>query len=57
MLNIIIGALIDASISNPRRAIELQTVHFRRTHFILGYLHSSLFDVQITESVAFSQRG
>ena len=57
MLNIIIGALFDESISTPGRAIELQTVHFRRTHFQLVNLHPSLVGVQITESAAFSQRG
>ena len=41
MLNIIIGALFDESISTPGIAIERQTVHFRRTYFQLGNLHSS----------------
>ena len=57
MLNIIIGAQFDESISTPGRAIELQTVHFRRTHFQLGSLHSSLVDVQRTESAVFLQLG
>ena len=57
MLNINIGALIDVSISTPGRAIARHTVHFRRTHFQLGNLNSSLVDVQRTEYAAFSQRG
>ena len=57
MLNIIIGALIDVSISITGIAIARQTVHFRRTHFQLGNLHSSLVGVQKTESAAFLQRG
>ena len=57
MLNIVNNALFDESISTPGREIERQTVHFRRTHFQLGNLHSSLVGVQRTESAAFSQRG
>ena len=57
MLNIIIGALIDVSISTSGREIARQTVHFRRTHFQLGNLDSKLVGVQRTESAAFSQRG
>ena len=57
MLNIIIGALFDESISTPGRSIERQKVHFRRTHFQLGNLHSSLVGVQRTESAEFLQRG
>ena len=56
MLNIIIGALIDVSISTPGRAIARQTVHFRRTHFQLGNLHSSLVGARhaITNDVIIS---
>ena len=57
MLKIIIGALFDESISIPVRAIELHTLHFRRTHFQSGNLHLSLVGVQRTESDAFLQRG
>ena len=57
VLNIIIGALIDESISTPGRVVVRKKVHFRRTHFQLGNLHSSLVDVQRTEYVAFLQRG
>ena len=49
--------MIYESISTPGREIERQTVHFRRTHFQLGNLHSSLVGVQRTESAAFLQRG
>ena len=57
MLNIIIGDWFGESLSTPGIAIEVQAVHFRRTHFHLGYLHSSLVGVQRTESAAFLQRG
>ena len=53
MLSIIIGARFDESLSTPGRAIEVQSVHFRSTHFQLGHLHSSLVREQITESAAF----
>ena len=57
MLNVIIGARFDESISTPGRAIEVQTVHFCSINFQLGNLHSSLVCVKRTESAAFSQRG
>ena len=53
VLNIIIGALIDVSISTSGRTIAWHTLHFRRTHLQLGNLHSSLVGVQRTESAAF----
>ena len=57
MLNILIGARFDESISTTGRAIEVQAVHFLSAHFQLGHWHSSLVDVQRTESAAFLQGG
>ena len=57
MLNEIIGAHFYESISTPEISIEVQAVHFRRTHFQFDNLDLFLVDVQITESAAFLQRG
>ena len=57
MLNVIIGARFDEYLSNPGRAIQVQAVNFRSTHFQLGHLHSSLVGLQRTEYAAFLQRG
>ena len=57
VLNVIMGARFDESISTPGRAIEVHVVHFHSTRFQLGNWHSSLVTVQRTEYAAFSQRG
>ena len=57
MINIIIGAWFNESLSTPGRAIKVQAVHFRSTHFQLGHLHSALVGEQTIESAVFSQRG
>ena len=57
MLHIIIGAIFYEYLSTPGRAIEVQTVHFRITHFQLGNLHLSLVGEQRTEYAVFLQRG
>ena len=57
MLNIIIGAWFDESLSNPGIAIEVQSVHFLGTHFQLGDWHSSLVGVQRAEYATFLERG
>ena len=44
----IIGDRLDESILTPGIAIEVQTVHLRKTHSQLGHLNSSLVGVQIT---------
>ena len=56
MLNIIIGAWFDKSLSIPGKSIEVQSVHFRSTHLQLVNLHSSLVCEQILESAVFLQR-
>ena len=55
VLNIIIGAQFNESLSTPVRLIEVQAVHFLVTHFQLG--NWSLVSVKITEPAEFLQRG
>ena len=57
LLNIIIAAWFNESISTPGISIEVEAVHFCSTHFQLGNWHSSSVPVQRTKYAAFLQRG
>ena len=53
MLNVIIGARFNESLSTLGRAVEVQAVHFLSAHFQLVNCHLSLVGVQRTESTEF----
>ena len=48
--------MIDVSISTPGREIARQIVRFRRTHFQLGNLHSSLVGYKSHAEYAFPEK-